>query len=208
MDDALEAAAKGIAYVAGEPGKPSSHDRMCAAAALGASEHAIRADERARLGALLLSDEMVEAVLDRWGELMAPRDDYKPKVRKQLKTVRSALTALASHPTADGPASPPLTDEERERLKEIAGQIDYSLESRAPFDPEAEDDSAFLRKLASQEKSEPFLPASTVDEMEIEERRSDLEFRARLERSIEENRELLERLGPKLASQEKAEGER
>jgi hypothetical protein len=51
-----------------------------------------------------------------------------------------------------------------------------------------------------------FLPASQVDEMEIEERRSDPEFRARLERSIEENRELLERLGVPSAPLPEASG--
>jgi hypothetical protein len=35
-EEAEAAVAKAIAYVAGKPGEPSSHDRMCAAAALGA----------------------------------------------------------------------------------------------------------------------------------------------------------------------------
>jgi hypothetical protein len=44
----------------------------------------------------------------------------------------------------------------------------------------------------------------TVDSAELAERRKDPEFRARLERSIEENKELLDRLEPKVTADQAA----
>lgn len=88
--------------------------------------------------------------------------------------------------------SPELSTLARQLARATADRLFAVAERSAPTQPPSPQEEMLLGNVARGEHPDEL---TEVDEKELAERRKNPAFRARLERSIEENRELLERLG-------------